>query len=308
MDLAFDDTQAAIKDSCERLFARHAGPARARDLRRDNGCDRALVQALEGDGFADLFGADGAGPLTAALVVEWAGEAAALAPIGNRLLVAPALLAETPPTMVAVADADRLDAVRFAADADLLIVIDGDEVRVAARGDFAAVPVKSKFGYPFAQVSDVRGTPLAPGSGAVARRWRQVAIAAEIAGTARAALDLTTRYLRERLQFGKAIATFQAVQHRIAELHVSVDSAEWAVREAAWHHARADLAAAAALTACEAAQRAFQETHQLTGAMGFTIEYDLHLWTMRLQALRHEGGGPRAHARDLVRARWKENG
>lgn len=308
MDLALDDIQAAVRDSCERLFARNAGPARARDLRRDNGCDRPLVEALEADGFADLFGAEGAGPLTAALVVEWAGEAAALAPVGNRLLVAPAVLEGAVPALVAVADAGRLDAVRFAADADLLIVIDGDEARAAARGDFAAVPVRSKFGYPLAQVADVRGTPLAPGAGAVARRWRQVAIAAEIAGTARAALDLTTGYLRERVQFGRPIATFQAVQHRLAELHVSVDSAQWTMREAAWHRARADLAATAAITACEAAQRAFLETHQLTGAMGFTIEYDLHLWTMRLQALRHEGGGPRAHARDLVRTRWKEKG
>ncbi len=308
MDLAYDDTQTAIRESCTRLFARNAGPARARELRRDNGCDRALVEALEDGGFADLFGADEAGPLTAALLVEWAAEAAALAPIGNRLLVAPAVLESAVPTLVAVADADRLDAVRFGAEADLLIVIDGDDAHVATRGYFAAEPVKSKFGYPFGRVSEVRGTKLAPGAGAIARRWQQIAIAAEITGTARAALDLTTRYLRERVQFGKPIASFQAVQHRLAELHVSVDSTQWAMREAAWHGARAELAASAAVTACEAAQRAFYETHQLTGAMGFTIEYDLHLWTMRLQALRHEAGGPRAHARDLVRARWKENG
>ena len=78
----------------------------------------------------------------------------------------------------------------------------------------------------------------------------------------------------------------------------------WTTREAAYHGAPADLAAGAAISASQAAHRVFFETHQLTGAMGFTLEYDLHLWTMRLQTLRHEMQGMRTHARDLVAARW----
>lgn len=305
MDLRLDDIQQEIQRSCERLFATHAGPERARALRADNGMDQALLAEMGEGGFLDLFGDEATGPLTAALVTEWAAEAAALAPIGARMLVAPAVIDGDIAPVVAVADAGARDVVRFGAEADLLILIDGDDAFAAPRGAFEAETVKSKFGYPMARIGAVDGRRLAPGAGLVAHRWRQVAVAAEVAGTARAALALTTRYLRERVQFGKPIASFQAVAHRLADLHVSVDSVQQQAREAAWRGAPADLAASAMVMAADVAQRAFYETHQLTGAMGFTLEYDLHLWTLRLQALRHEGGGVRRAARDLVAARWK---
>jgi alkylation response protein AidB-like acyl-CoA dehydrogenase len=117
-------------------------------------------------------------------------------------------------------------------------------------------------------------------------------------------VDLTIRYMGDRVQFDRPIATYQALQHRIVECHVSTDAAIWATREAAFRGAPAEQAASAAIIALEAAQRVFYETHQLTGAMGFTTEYDLHLFTMRLQTLRLEMQGMRAHARDLVGARW----
>lgn len=54
-----------------------------------------------------------------------------------------------------------------------------------------------------------------------------------------------------------------------------------------------------------AARLITQETHQLTGAMGFTLEYDPHVWSLRPQALRTEGGGIGRHAEALVSARWQ---
>ena len=304
MNLELDDTQSAIKDSCDRLFERTAGAARARILRASGGADTELMSALADGGFLDLFHDEDNGPLTATLVVEWAAAACVLAPVGQRMLVAPALIPGEVPEIVAVADASSLDAVRYGAEAEMLIFIDGDTVRVARRGEFDATSVKSKFGYPMARVSNVRGEVLPAGSAAIARRWNRIAVAAETAGSARAALELTARYLGERSQFGKRLSEFQALQHRISMLHVLVDAARWTTREAAYHGAPEALAASAAINACEAGQSAFYETHQLTGAMGFTIEYDLHLWTMRLQALRQEMNGPRGHARALVAARW----
>lgn len=304
MDLELDDTQSAIKDSCDRLFERTAGAAKARALRASGGADTELMRALSSGGFLDLFHDEDNGPLTASLVVEWAAEACVLAPVGQRMLVARALVEGELPDIVAVADAASLGSVRFAAEADLLILIDGDLVRIARAGEFDAKPVKSKFGYPMAQVSNVRGETLPAGSADLARRWNRIAIAAEIAGSARAAVNLTARYLGERSQFGQKLSEFQALQHRMSMLHVLVDAASWTMREAAYHVAPAALSASAAINACEAAQAVFYETHQLTGAMGFTIEYDLHLWTMRLQALRQEMNGPRGHAEALAVARW----
>jgi alkylation response protein AidB-like acyl-CoA dehydrogenase len=304
MDMQLNETQQAIYDSCAKLFDRRAGPARARELRKAEDFDRLLLTEMQEAGFLDLFAEPEAGPLVAALITEWTAQAAGLAPIGARCLIAPSVIEDDLPLVIAVADQGGLNAVRYGAQADMLIVLDGDEARLARRGEFTATTVRSKFGYPMATITEVRGEPLAAGAGAMARRWWRIAIAAEIAGSARAAVDLTVRYMRDRTQFDRPIATYQALQHRIVECHVAVDAAQWTMREAAFHGAPAALAASAVVTASEAAHRVFFETHQLTGAMGFTTEYDLHLFTMRLQTLRLEMQGMRAHARDLISARW----
>jgi alkylation response protein AidB-like acyl-CoA dehydrogenase len=94
------------------------------------------------------------------------------------------------------------------------------------------------------------------------------------------------------------------VQHRLAECAIQIEASRWLVREAAHHGAPAEAVAAAAGFAISSAERVFAETHQLSGAIGFTREHDLHVWSMRLQALRLELGGVRGHRRALAVARW----
>ncbi len=304
MDMQLDETQRAIEDSCTRMFAKSAGPSRARELRKSGGFDLPLLKEMHAAGFLDLFDDAETGPLAAQLVTEWASKAAALAPVGQRALIAPAVVSGNLPLVIAIGEKNAKGPIRFAAEADLLILLDGDEAAISKRGDFAAESVDSKFGYPMARVSSVKGSALPAGSGCKARNWWRVVIASEVAGIGRAALDLTIRYLKDRVQFDRPIASFQAIQHRLVECHVSADSVQWQAREAAYHGAPDELAASAAVTAEQAAHLLFVEMHQLTGAIGFTIEYDLHLWTMRLQTLRQEAGGLKAHSRDLVHARW----
>ena len=136
------------------------------------------------------------------------------------------------------------------------------------------------------------------------RNWWRVALAAEAAGTMGAALHVTVEYLKERRQFGRALGAFQAVQHRLAECAVLVEGARWLAFEAAWHGAPGEASAIAAASATAAAGRVFHETHQLSGAIGFTREHDLHVWSMRLQALRLELRGVRGHRRAIAEARW----
>jgi len=304
MDMQLNELQQQIADACGKILERRAGAGRARALRAAGDFDRLLLTDLVEAGFLDLFAEPEAGPLVAELVTEWTAKAVGLAPIGIRSLVAPSIIQGDLPEVIAIAEQGDMGAVRYGAEADMLIVLGGDEARVARRGEFTAETVRSKFGYPMARITEAKGEALPPGSGAVARRWWRIAIAAEIAGTARGAIDLTLRYMRDRVQFDRPIATHQALQHRIVQCHVSADAAVWATREAAFRGAPVELAATAAIIACDAAEQVFYETHQLTGAMGFTLEYDLHLFTMRLQALRHEAKGVRAHARDLINARW----
>lgn len=120
-----------------------------------------------------------------------------------------------------------------------------------------------------------------------------LALAAEQLGGAQQCLDLTLDYAAGRVQFGRPIASFQAVKHRCAEMLVGIEAARSAVLGAAraWDEARgapaaahhADIAVAKA-SANEAFRFCAQEAIQLHGGVGFTWEYDPQLYFKRAQA------------------------
>jgi len=128
-----------------------------------------------------------------------------------------------------------------------------------------------------------------------------LALAAEQLGGAQQCLDLTLAYTAERVQFGRAIASFQAIKHRCAQMMVEIEATRSAVLGAAqaWDQARdeagnqaavslpqpvlADIAAAKA-TANDAFRFCAQEAIQLHGGVGFTWEYDPQLYFKRAQA------------------------
>jgi alkylation response protein AidB-like acyl-CoA dehydrogenase len=196
--------------------------------------------------------------------------------------------------------------VRFGAHARTALVDCGDEARVVSLAPGDATPVRSNFMLPVGALAlDARaGESLGPGSGAALRAWWRVALAAELYGTMQAALDVTVAYVKRRRQFGRAIGSFQALQHRLAMCTVQVESTRWLAFEAASQAQPSESAAVAAAYAAEAANQVFRETHQLSGAMGFTREHDLHVFSMRLAALRLELGGASAHRRAITAQRW----
>jgi alkylation response protein AidB-like acyl-CoA dehydrogenase len=151
---------------------------------------------------------------------------------------------------------------------------------------------------------EARGPSLGAGSGERLRSLWRLALAAEMVGTMAACLELTLDYVKRRRQFGRAIGSFQAVQHRLAQCAVAVEGSRWLVYQAASQDAPTEASAAAAAFAASAANLVFAETHQFTGAMGFTREHDLHVWSMRLPALRLEAGGVAGHRRAVAEERW----
>jgi len=117
----------------------------------------------------------------------------------------------------------------------------------------------------------------------------KLGLAAEQVGAAQGALDLTLAYLSERVQFGRTIASFQAVKHRCAELLVDIAQARSLLYGAATSldagSAEAELEImAAGVFATETLFRAAQEAIQLHGGVGNTWEYDPHLYLRRAQA------------------------
>lgn len=132
-----------------------------------------------------------------------------------------------------------------------------------------------------------------------------IALAAEQVGGAQQCLDLTLAYISERAQFGRKIASFQAIKHRCAEMMVKVEAARSAVygaaRAASGPLPIAELqleAACAKLSASEAFFHCASEAIQLHGGVGFTWEYDPQLYFKRAQATSHWFGGG-----DALRAR-----
>jgi acyl-CoA dehydrogenase len=124
-------------------------------------------------------------------------------------------------------------------------------------------------------------------------RFGALARAAQMAGALDAVLELTVRYANERVQFGRPIAKFQAIQQQVAVLAANVAAAgaacdaAIAAAEASW----GEFAIAAAKARInEAASVAAAIAHQVHGAMGFTSEHALHLFTTRLWAWREEFG------------------
>jgi len=112
-----------------------------------------------------------------------------------------------------------------------------------------------------------------------------VALAAEQAGAAARALELTVAYTRDRVQFGQAIGGFQALQHRLADLHVLVESARSACHAAA--DPTPELAAVAKLHCSETLQRAAAEMIQMHGGIGITWDHDAHLYFKRAHGASH---------------------
>ncbi|MFD9103201.1 acyl-CoA dehydrogenase family protein [Streptomyces virginiae] len=117
-----------------------------------------------------------------------------------------------------------------------------------------------------------------PGALAATGRTASAVLAAEAVGAAGQALARTVEYVRQREQFGRAIGSFQAVKHRLADLYVQVQAARSAAYYAAWDPDQGGLALAQGL---EALRLTAGEAIQLHGGIGFTWEHDAHLYFKR---------------------------
>lgn len=132
----------------------------------------------------------------------------------------------------------------------------------------------------------------------------KVALAAQMVGAADRVLAMTVEYVELREQFGRTIATFQAVQHRCADMKVAVEHARSLVYYAAWacdtlapdRHLAAAMAKAFASDACPSVAA---DAVQLHGGIGFTWEHDLHIYFKRLKADEQTYGGATVN-RELV--------
>ncbi|RMD83250.1 MAG: acyl-CoA dehydrogenase [Candidatus Dadabacteria bacterium] len=116
-----------------------------------------------------------------------------------------------------------------------------------------------------------------------------VLLAAQAAGGAQRALEITVEYAKERKQFDKPLGAFQAIAHYLADASTVVDGATTLVWEAAWAHSTgrsiARLAPMAKLFACRVFRDVTAVCEQVHGGYGFTIDYDIQLYFRRAKQL-----------------------
>lgn len=304
------------------VFADH--PAEASE-----GLPEALWSTLTELGLVQLTLSDQAGGSGGALADEAAlllvaGESAAPVPLaetelGGWLLAAAGL--EVPTGVLAVAAGDglsvapadgglavqgHLSRVGWARYATRLVVLaEGPDGDVVLSIDAGAAEITEGTNLAGEPRDDVRlDATVADWASASADAREQLARrsalfrALLLAGAARRALERSVQYAGERIQFGRPIGKFQAVQQQLALAATEVASGAAAAQSAARIAAATDFAgddagfavAVAKARTSEAAASIARIAHQVHGAIGFTLEHDLRLSTTRLWAWREEDG------------------
>jgi alkylation response protein AidB-like acyl-CoA dehydrogenase len=331
------DEQELLRESFEELFAAESSPERVRAA-EPQGFDPGLWKQLVETGAAfmrvpEALGGSGAGLVDAALVCELAGRHLASAPLAESI-AASRLLAEIPgaaaraalarivagsaiATLAVAQTWDGADPlVPGAAVADLVLGLDADAlILVPVERSGQAEPPANLGCAPFARIRVHRDVPgavvLLDGREArrafeAAREEWKLLTAALVGGIARRALEIAAAYASERVQFGRAIATFQGIAHPLADAVTAVEGARLLWLEAIWAISRGDPRAAAfvsmafAFTA-EAAAEATSRSLHVHGGYGLSVEYDIQLYFRRGRAAALAAGSASAELQEVAR-------
>ncbi|MCX2712401.1 acyl-CoA dehydrogenase family protein [Mycolicibacterium sp. J2] len=253
-------------------------------------------------------------PVDLVVAMERLGYWAVPGPVTESIAVAPILLAEDdrsaglasgeliatvalPPSVPRAVNADVAGLILLAEDGQVSEA--GIDMRQGA-GHESVDPTRTLF--------DVTASgAAAPADTARAYEFGVLATAAQLVGAGQAMLDHSVEYAKQRSQFGRIIGSYQAIKHKLADVHIAVELARPLVYGAALALAdgspdTARDVSAAKVAAADAALRAARSSLQTHGAIGFTQEHDLSLLLLRVQALRSAWGDPTLHRRRLLEA------
>lgn len=298
----------------------------------DELCDRStgdeLWRNLEDTGLARLTSRQGAGPAEAAIVLSGLARHAAAVPIAEADLLAVWLadkaavsIPDTGPLTVAVADATEIDGrlsgiardVPWPLSTVVLAVRTADALHVAVVEDALTLDGRNLAGEPRGSVTfDMAASNMQavdPGVADELIRRGAWARCNQIVGALDAACDLTVAHTGERVQFGRPLSKFQAVQHSLAAMAGEIERARAATALAVaaatdygFAHPATDYAVTSAKVAVgRAVNPVTTIAHQLHGAIGVTAEHRLWRTTMRARSWVDEFGTTTQYARRLGR-------
>jgi alkylation response protein AidB-like acyl-CoA dehydrogenase len=328
MDFTFTREQQDLRAAIRDVATDRCPPERRRAVIADHDAyDADLWQLVAGElglvgiAVSEANGGGGGSFVDAAVVIEEAGAALLPVPLVTAVVAAVALDRSDPALgtdlLPLVASGGRTIALAVAPDVDA----EGDLLRGVARhvadGHHAHVLVVAARDGVWAVETDTSGVDVLGAPSLDPARWHatvsfdgatgrrlgdasasatavdlmRVGLALEAVGVARRCLSVTVDYLKTRVQFGKPIGSFQALQHRAADLAVDLEAATSTAYYAAWAAADSPselsvVAPLAKAVCADAAYRIAAESIQMHGGIGFTWEHEAHLYFKRATALR----------------------
>ncbi len=250
-------------------------------------------------------------PVDLVVAMERLGRWGVPGPVTESIAVAPILLADDE-RCAALASGELIATVALPPQVPRAVDADAAGLVLAAEADGwvseAHVGDRHESVDPSRRLFDAKAV-CDPWRADVARAYEfgALATAAQLVGAGQALLDAAVDYAKQRAQFGRLIGSYQAIKHKLADVHIALELARPLVYGAALSLADSspdtarDVSAAKA-SASDAALLAARSALQTHGAIGFTAEYDLSLWLLRVQALRPAWGDPATHRRRVLEA------
>jgi len=271
MRFAFDAEQLEFRDAARNLLEKECPPSAVRTAwSNETGRVPGLWDRLVEMGLFELDEVD------SILVLEETGRACVPEPVVEAwaLQRADATLAIDNTPFALAADT-----------VDLIIAQYGDELVRASAGERRPSVDASRHVFEVHAEGDVLDRDAA-----VVTERAALAAAAQLVGLAQQMLDMSVAYVAQREQFGKPVGSFQAVKHHLADAALRLEFARPCVHRAAWVLANdpAEVQVAVSLAKAQASDAALltaRKALQVHGAIGYTVEYDLHMWMKRAWAL-----------------------
>jgi len=310
MRFSFTDEQLAFRDALRDLLARECPPSVVRDAWTNENGRTDKVWARLGE-MGVLGAALELTDLDLVLVLDETGYSAVPEPVVEHLAVAVPLLPD--PSRAATGEITVVTAfegqgpVVYAESADAVVM--GSEAGIVLLEDFEVSPTSPSVDGS-RRLGEVAGSGARVGDAdAFQRAFDRGALgtAAQLIGLARRMLDITVEYVTERRQFGVPVGSFQAVKHHLADARIALEFARPLVYRAAWSMSEDDPersvhVSMAKAMAGDAAQLAAAKALQCHGAIGYSYDYDLHLFMKRAWALAAAWGDAAWHRARVGRA------
>ncbi len=322
MRFARTSEQQDMAEALEDLLDGAGGPALAHAWAEGDTSDWwALWQKLASMGVAgvaipEAHGGLGLGPVELAVCLEELGYAGMPGPLAETIAAVPRLVhhtGEAESVHSRISSGAALATVAFPEHGGLALDADRSEIRYVCESDTTSRADPASDAQPsfdparrlFTLRRDNRALHDAEADAAFLHGT--FGCAAQLLGVGRRLLDVSLQHVCQRHQFGRPIGEFQAVKHHLADVRIALDFARPVVYgaalalEDATGQAVRDVSAAKIVTG-DAAHRAARIALQVHGAIGYTVEHNLHVFSTKATALRTAWGTPSWHRRRVAQS------